>query len=379
MISPDVFRPIVPLLRTTGVATAILILPYPGAAQAAIWLSSVEVPTTVEYDSNPLLLTSDEKGVVRTIIAPDYTLVGTFGRDQLRFGLGLHVLRSSDTDIVSDREDPTLSLGWQRQTETGEFGLLARYNESSTLTGAVQETGVVTTDGTQKLYTLAGNWRSALSDRTTLANETTYNRARYDIDTLTGYEELATVVTLTYAWSERTQVFTDFTARRYEPVDDDFTSASNSYTPGVGVTYQFSEALSGTAHIGVNQVSDAGRRGEGGLSLRYTGERADATVNAERTTVASAEGGFAEIDSVRGTWSYAVDELTRVGVEAAWQDSKGQTPNTLQTYGVWARRDLSPFCDVRLSLMYKERQQDGLPDAVGTIIGLTLTYRFPDL
>ncbi|WP_119145338.1 hypothetical protein [Pseudomonas reidholzensis] len=368
-----------PLLRTTGVATAILILPYPGAAQAAIWLSSVEVPTTVEYDSNPLLLTSDEKGVVRTIIAPDYTLVGTFGRDQLRFGLGLHVLRSSDTDIVSDREDPTLSLGWQRQTETGEFGLLARYNESSTLTGAVQETGVVTTDGTQKLYTLAGNWRSALSDRTTLANETTYNRARYDIDTLTGYEELATVVTLTYAWSERTQVFTDFTARRYEPVDDDFTSASNSYTPGVGVTYQFSEALSGTAHIGVNQVSDAGRRGEGGLSLRYTGERADATVNAERTTVASAEGGFAEIDSVRGTWSYAVDELTRVGVEAAWQDSKGQTPNTLQTYGVWARRDLSPFCDVRLSLMYKERQQDGLPDAVGTIIGLTLTYRFPDL
>ncbi|HDS1733064.1 hypothetical protein [Pseudomonas sp. BP8] len=370
-----------PLLRNTGVATAILILPYPGAAQAAIWLSSVEVPTTVEYDSNPLLLTSDEKSVVRTIIAPEYSLVGTYGRDELRFGLGLHVLRSSDTNIVSDREDPNLSLGWQRQTETGGYGLLAKYVESSTLSGEVLETGVVTTDGTQKLYTLAGNWSSALTERTTLANETSYNRARYDIDTLTGYDELASVVTLTYAWSERTQLFTGITARRYEPDDDSTLSSLNSYAPTVGVKYQFSERLQGVANLGVNHVSGSqgGRRGEGGVSLEYTGDRADARLSAERSTVASAEGGFVEIDAVSGTWSYAVNELTRVGVEASWQDSKGQTPNTLQTYSVWARRDLSPVCDVRLSLMYRERQRDGLPDATGTIVGMTLTYRFPDL
>lgn len=61
----------------------------------------------------------------------------------------MHVLRSSDTAVVDNREDPDVSLGWQRQTEREQFGLLARYNESSTLSGTVLDTGVVTTDGTQ--------------------------------------------------------------------------------------------------------------------------------------------------------------------------------------------------------------------------------------
>jgi hypothetical protein len=28
--------------------------------------------------------------------------------------------------------------------------------------------------------------------------------------------------------------------------------------------------------------------------------------------------------------------------------------------------------------MYKERRQTGAPDAAATIVGLTLTYRYPD-
>ena len=362
-----------PLLRTTSIATAILVLPFTDAVQAANWQSSVVVPTSVEYDSNPLLLSSEEKGVTRTIIAPDYTLVGTFDRDELRLGLGMQVLRSSDTDIVDDREDPNVSLGWQRDTEKGRFGLVALYNESSTLSGTVQDTGVVTTDGTQKLYSLAGNWSSAITERSTLSNETKYTRARYDIDTLTGYNELGNVFTWTYAWSERADLYTRFGARRYEPEEDLTATASNSYTPAVGVKYQFSERLSADAHLGVNKVSgsEGGRRGEGGASLLYTGVRSDASF--------SAEGGFAQLDMVRGIYSYAVNELTRVGADASWQDSKGQTPNTLQTYSVWASREFSPFWDLRLSLMYKERRQDDAPDATATIVGLTLTYRYPDL
>lgn len=268
-----------PLLRTTRIATAILVLPFTDAVLAANWQSTVVVPTSVEFDSNPLLLTSGEKGITRTIIAPDYTLIGTFDRDELRLGLGMHLLRSSDTDIVDDREDPDISLGWQRTTERGRFGLVGRYNESSTLSGTVLDTGVITTDGTQKLYTLTGNWSQAVTERSTLSNETTYSRARYDISTLTGYDELANVFTWTYAWSERADLYTRFGARRYEPEEDLTATASNSYSPAVGIKYQLAEGLSADAHVGVNQVSgdDGGRRGEGGVALLYTGTRADAS------------------------------------------------------------------------------------------------------
>ncbi|NIE74737.1 hypothetical protein F3J44_02345 [Pantoea sp. Tr-811] len=359
-------------------------MPFSGAVSAANWQSSVVAPTTVEYDSNPLLLTSKEKGVMRTIIAPDYNLIGQFDQDQLRLGMGLRVLHSSDRSVVGNREDPNLSLGWQRTTETGGFGLLAQYVESSTLSGAVQQTGVVTSvDGTQKMSTLTGNWSSAISERSTLANQLRYNHARYDTATLTGYDEYANDFTWTYAWSERTDIITGFEARRYEPQITSTTTAiaTNSYIPSIGLKHQFTDQLEGKVHIGVNKTSGSGggQRGEGGASLFYRGERAEANLNAERSTVASAEGGFAQLDMVSGAWSYRLTELNRVGVEASWQDSKGQTPNTLYTYGVWASREFSPAWDLRLSLQYKERQQKGLPDAEATIAGLTLTYRYPDI
>lgn len=369
-------------LRSTGVATATLILSCSGVASAATWQPAITVPSTVEYDSNPLLLTSGEKGVTRTIIAPDLSLVGTSGPDEFQFGLGVYVVRSSDTDIVTDREDPRLKLGWQRETETGGFGFTARYEESSTLSTAVQETGVVAADGTQKLYTLGGNWRRALSERSTLLNETDYTHVTYDIPTLINYDELATRLTWNYAWSERTEVFTRLGVRRYEPEKGSATaSSSNSYTPTVGVNFQVSEQLKGTVYAGVNQVSGSGDgpKGQGGFSLQYAGERFDALVDAGRSTVASGDGGFVEADTLRGTFSYAIDEVRRTGFDASWQDTKGQTPNTLINYSAWVSQELSPFWNARLFFTYKERKQDSLPDASANVVGLTLTYSYPGL
>jgi hypothetical protein len=351
-------------------------------AHAATWQSSIAVPSSVEYDSNPLLLTSGEKGVTRTIIAPEYSLVGTAGRDEFQFGLGAYVVRSSDTNIVTDREDPRLKLGWQRETETGGFGLTAKYEESSTLSTAVQETGVVATDGTQKLYTLGGNWHTALSERSTLLNETDYTHVTYDIPTLINYDELANRLTWSYAWSEQTEVFTRLGVRRYEPEKGSaVASSSNSYTPTVGVNFQLSEQFKGTVYAGVNQVSGSGEspKGQGGLTLQYTGERFDAIVDAGRSTVASGDGGFVEADNLKGTFSYAIDEIRRTGFDASWQDTKGQTPNTLRNYSAWISQELSPFWIARLSFTYKERQQDGLPDASANIVGMTLVYSYPGL
>lgn len=368
------------MLRKTGIATAILISPCSGVAYAATWQSAIVVPSTVEYDSNPVLATSNEKGVTRTIIAPDYTLVGTSDRDQWNFGLGVNLVRSSDTSIVSDREDPDLKLGWQRETETGGFGLKAQYVESSTLSTAVQETGVIAPDGTQKLALVGGNWSTALSERTALVNETDYTHVTYDINTLTNYNQLSNLLSLNYKWSERVELFTRFEAKRYEPEQGSTVASSNSYTPTVGLNYEISERFKGSIYAGVNQVSgsNSGPTGQGGVSLHYTGERVDTSIDASRSTVASGDGGFVEADNLSGLWSYALDDTSRVGFDTSWQKTKGLAPNTLRHVGAWFSQELSPFWLARLSFTYKERQQDGLPDATANVVGLTLTYSHPD-
>ncbi|MCU1761121.1 hypothetical protein NTD84_15535 [Pseudomonas sp. 14P_8.1_Bac3] len=371
-------------LRTTGVATAVLIFPCSGIAYAATWSSSVSVPSTVEYDSNPTLLSRNEKGVTRYIIAPNLNLVGTSGPDEYQVGLGVNVVRSSDTNIVSNREDPRLKFGWQRETETGAFGLTARYEESSTLSSTVQDTGVVSPDATQTLYGLAGNWRTALSERSTLLNETEFNHVTYDINSLTDYDELSNRLSYTYAWSDRMELFTRLGLKRYEPDTGSTGStvgSSNSYTPDIGMNYQFSDRFRGSVYVGANEISgtNSGPSAQGGLTLNYSGDRVEASIDAGRTTLASGDGGFVEVDSVRGSWSYLVDETRRTGIDASWQDTKGQTPNTLNNYSAWFDQELSPFWIARLSYTYKQRQQVGLPDATANVVGLTLTYSYPGL
>jgi hypothetical protein len=376
----DALRILLSVLRKTGVATAILILPCSGVAYAATWQSAIVLPSTVEYDSNPVLATSNVKGATRTIIAPDYTLVGTSDRDQWTFGLGVNLVRSSDTSVVSDREDPNMKLGWQRETETGGFGLKAQYVESSTLSTEVQQTGVIAPDATQKLALIGGNWSTALSERTTLVNETDYTHVTYDINTLTNYDELSNLLSLNYTWSERVELFTRFGAKRYEPEQGSGVASSNSYTPTAGLNFEISEGLKGSVYAGLNQVSgtNSGPTGQGGLSLSYTGERVETSIDASRSTVASGEGGFVESDSLSGIWSYAVADTSRLGFDTSWQKTKGLAPNTLRNVGAWFSQELSPFWLARLSFTYKERQQDNLPDATENVVGLTLTYSHPD-
>ncbi|SDQ73451.1 hypothetical protein SAMN04490195_1633 [Pseudomonas moorei] len=369
------------MLRTTGAATALLILPYSGVACAATWQSTVAVPTTVEHDSNPLLVGNNKKAVTRTIIAPDATIVGTSDRDQLNIGLGVNVVHSSDTSVVRDREDPNLRLGWQRDTETGAYGLTASYVESSTLSSTVQETGVIAPDGTQRQSTVGGNWRSALSDRTTLANEAEYTDVRYDINSLTSYDELSNRVSLSYAWSDRLELFTRFGARRYEPTSGSGVASSNSYTPTAGFNFKISENLEGSAYAGVNQVSgtNSNPTGQGGFNLHYAGERFDTTFDASRSTIANGDGGFVESDNLRATWSYSVDELIRTGIDTSWQKTTGVSASTLKNFNTWVSRDLSPFWVARLSFTYKQRLQSGFADASANVVGLTLTYSYPEL
>ncbi|MBT9531220.1 MAG: hypothetical protein IV111_13720 [Pseudomonas sp.] len=141
-----------------------------------------------------------------------------------------------------------------------------------------------------------------------------------------------------------------------------------------------SEQLQGSLRAGGNKVSNGGGglNWQGGMDVRYVGERFEVSVDAGRSTVVSSEGGFTEVKQLRTSFSYAVDELTRAGFDASWQDNKGEQPNTMQQYSAWASRELSSFWTTRFSYTYKQRQEESLANASANIIGLSLIYSHPD-
>lgn len=345
---------------------------------ADVWHHSVSASLTGEYDSNPNLSQSDEGSVWRTKLVPTYSLIGTFGVDEYKAGLSLNLERSTDQALSEDREDPSFYLSWLRQTETGGFGINARYEKASTRITELEESGLVTTDGTRTSMSLAGNWRSALSERSTLAANAEYRDVTYDGGTYTDYSNLSGGISFSHALSERIEPFLSATASRYEP-DGPSGSSSNHYSAQAGVKWKASERLDwilqGGSSLITGETDDTGWQASFGL--HYITQRSDLALNAGRYVNPSGEGGYAASDQVKGAWSYAINERTRSGIDAAWRNYMGDTPNTLYEFGAWISRELTPFWSARLSYRYKQRQEEGLSDATENLLGMTLSYSHP--
>lgn len=350
-----------------------------GLAQADQWHHSVSLPMTLEHDSNLSMSATNPQGVSRTILLPGYNLTATYGVDEYKLGLGLRVERSSDQAISRNREDPNLSFGWQRQTETGGFGLVAKYSQVSTRMSELEQTGLIVRDGTSTSQSLGGNWRTALSERNSLAADAEVKTVAYDGGTLTDFTNTTAGVTYSHAWSERIEPFARLTASRYEPSRATLPSSNNTSVLG-GVKWKASENMEWTAQAGISKVSGqtSVTGWQGSFVMRYVAPRYDASFDIGRSISASGVGGFVEADQIKGGLGYALDELTRTGLDASWQRSRGLTPNTMQQFGAWASRELSPFWNARLYYQHKQRQQNGLSDASGNVFGASLVYSHPD-
>lgn len=346
--------------------------------RAAGWQQSISLPITLEYDTNPTLAATGGTASWRARVAPAYSLTGTHGVDELKASFGMMVERPSNKAVLAERQDPNLSLGWRRQTETGEFGLAAKYDRASTQLTALEETGLVVRDGTRTTKSLVGDWRAALGERSSLAADVQYRSVTHDRGTLIDYGNLTAGITYSHAWSARAEPFLRMTASRHEP-DSVLFSASNHYTVMGGVKYKASEVLEWTAQAGASRVygraSDTGWLGS--VAMRYLGARAEYTLDIGRTIAATGEGGFVENDQIKGGWAYAVDALTRAGLDASARKSRGLTPNTMRQTGAWISRELSPLWSSRLYYQHKKRRQAGFSETSANVLGVTLVYTHP--
>lgn len=348
--------------------------------QAGDWQQSVSLPATLEHDSNLPLSATKKRDVSRLTIVPAYGLVGNYGIDELKAGLSLGVERSSDQSVSMNREDPSLQLGWRHLTETGDFSLTAKYDQVSSRHAELEETGLATADSSRKTWFLGGTWRSAITELSTLTTDAGYKTVRYDAGTQTNFNNISAGIGWNYTWSERIEPFLRVSVSHYDPDKATVTAAtSDYYAATAGVKVKASEHLEWTAQGGRDRIvaRTTNTGWQGSLAMQYRGDRYDAALNVGRSVTTSGDGGFVATNRVAGTFSYAVDERSDLGLSASWQDNKGNTPNTMQQLGAWASRELSPFWHARLYYQHKLRSEDHQPDAVGDALGVTVVYSPP--
>jgi hypothetical protein len=348
------------------------------AAVAGDWRQSISVPFTYEADSNPTLAAQSSTVLRRTRIVPDFKLNGSFGADEIWTNLSLMVERSSDKNISLPRQDPNLQFGWRKLTQKGEYGLVAKYQEASTRLTELEESGLIVKDGTRKTQTLAGNWRAAISERSSLAATADHSTVAYDSGALPGSSNTSLSLNYTYGWNERIEPFVRLTASHY--LQNNATTASNNTTLIGGAQFKVSDNFDWTVQGGTSRISGATSTNhwQGSLALNHTSQRNTTSFEIGRSVGATGASGFVESDRLKANWSYAVGARTQVGLDASRVDTKSLLPNTMNQFGLWASQELSLYWNARLSYQYKQLQQAGQATASSALLGLSLVFAHPD-
>jgi hypothetical protein len=306
-------------------------------------------------------------------------LVGRTGANELKAGLALLIARSSNKTLSQNREDPNVFLDWRRQSDAGEFGLSAKYDEVATRIAEIDNTGPGFADSTRASRTMSGSWSKALSERSTLSADGSYEGVSYKGGTYIDYSTRSGDMMFSYAWSERSTPFVKISYADYEPAGGNLLSRfANVINATLGWNWKVSDYLEGTLQAVESKVSDAKMGTQGMASVQYTGQRTGLVLNAGRQVSPSGLGGFVTVDQAKGSWSYALNERSKTGIDLGWQNNHFVTDIINRTTGAWLQHDLNSFWGARTYYLHRIIEQGGVGGASSNILGIALVYTHPD-
>jgi hypothetical protein len=353
---------------------------YSGQGWADSWQQVGSARVSTEYDTNPAMSPTYRGDVWRALLEPSYTLMGRVGANELQAGLALQIARSSNQTLSQDREDPRVFLDWRRQSDAGEFGMSAKYDEVATRTAEIDNTGPGFADSTRASRTMSGSWNKALSERSTLTADGAYSDVSYKGGALGGtfvdYATRSGDMMFSYAWSERSAPFLKMSYADYEPTSGNPLSRSASAI--LGWNWKVSDYLEGTLQVGKSKVSDTKMGSQGTAAVQYTGQRTGLVLNAGRQVSPSGLGGFVTVDQANGNWSYALNERSKTGIDLGWQNNHFVTDIINRTAGAWLQHDLNSFWGARTYYQHRIIEQGGVGRAFSNILGITLVYTHAD-
>ena len=343
---------------------------------ADTWQQTWSAQASREYDSNPAMIRTSQiqasqMEVWRSIFEPSYTLHGTNGVNELGAGVALQVARSSNKALSPNREDARGFLNWQRHNDKGELGLSGVYDEAATRNTAIDNTGPGFADSTRASRTLSAQWSQALSERTNLGLDGSYEKVTYKGSNLIDFVSRSAGMKLDYAWSEYSAPFFRISYADYQPV---YGSALSRLTNVVvGLNWKISDYLQGSLQGSRSKVDNAQASTQGSAAIQYSGQRFMVDVNAGRQVTASGLGGFITVDQAKGSWSYIWSERSKSGIDLGWQKNHYITTITQNTAGTWLEYDTNQFWRTRMYYLHKTNR-DAVGKAYSNIVGVAVTY-----
>ncbi len=361
---------------------------FAGEGRADSLQQSFLVNASEEYVTNPLLNPACQGlSAWRSTLEPNYMLTEALGADQLKAGLDLLLIHSSNTNMIADGNYPTATLGWNRQGDKDKFDVSTSYNQASTLTAMPGAIGVVSANSTSTSRNLSANWSRELSGRASLALNGAYTVVTFsgsgNSAALSDYATQSSGLKFNYDVNEHTATFTNFSYVGFVPTGGG--PVSSIYNAWLGLNWSASDRIDWILQGGPSRLEGAsggtGTPGatsttslQGGVTMKYKGQLSNLTLIANRQSTPTGLGAIILVDQANGSLSYDLGERSTAGLDLGWSKYNSLPVSFYRTAGVWLHHDISTFWGMKVYCTHSTSMWGGSPSAMSNLIGLSIAY-----
>lgn len=343
----------------------------------------IVLTTSIVHDSNPALDDSLKKSVWIYSLAPQVLLDYTGEVNNLYLDAALQVQRNSNEEVLADRDDPRLAVGWSRTYEAGIYGVYANYSQFVSRAAEITATGVFSgnLDGesTQRNRTFGGRWQHAIAPRWSVLTSGEYIKTAFSGGVgLVDFGIVDVRSRLNYEFTERLDTYLQLGYSKITP--DDTFEATKLGRFALGANYQLSEALTVSSRAGMYRTTGAQSDNdwEAGVQLGYDVGRVRYIAELNREVAGSAIGAFQKSDTFRLGWLFDRSEIDRFRVNYTLikfrEDEAGLLPdNELQEINALYDRTLGGNWRGQANLIFREQSRTGFRSD-GNVVGVTLIY-----
>lgn len=340
--------------------------------------------TAAQYDTNPLMRSDGQGGgdIWIGLVQPMYRAYWMpDARSQWQLDVELRFERSSDRQIIDDREDPTVELFWTYEGQRNAFDATASSSAIPARLVEFEETGIAGTNGTRRQDSVRGNWEHAWDPRTDVRSLVDIARTRYEGIDLVDY---TTVQLRSEAERNLTERHSVRATARLLTLDPTPQRAANS-SPGAlpdsrlvsaagGTRYSLSPLWRIDGEFGLVLSERLDREVDLNWTLRaaYDRERLRLTAQLRRSTEPS---GVAELltgDALQAELSYDHSPRTSLHGRGSYRRNRSPNRNESLRLGLEHRYRLTPQWTVKS--LWEYRDLEGFVNAEGMVTTVTLEF-----
>ncbi len=243
--------------------------------------------------SNPSLVETNKSPVTVLRIAPEFNMTVASELNKYYLKSLLSVFRNSNEDVLPDRENPSINVGWERTLQSGLFGIQASYVEDVALTQLLTTAGTAVGNNAEnqiKTKTIGANLEHEFNSRFSIKNNLNYSDISFseNSDTLVGFTTFEAVSRLIYRNSETFATYGQLGRLQFDPDSD--VSKTKISRARIGVLLNPSDSIKIDANAGVYKATGASSFNGSEAEILATYERDRINYNFSASKLVAATG-----------------------------------------------------------------------------------------